>query len=111
MHKSQRRHEPLTIYDRSRRREPRGTAVRAATQRGHRPAPLGLDRIYAQAKCYDSGNTVGRPALQKLVGALHGVGAARGVFITTSAFSQGTRGHVQNIPARVVLITASGCPP
>lgn len=66
--------------------------------------PLGLDRIYVQAKRYDAGNTVGRPALQEFVGALHGMGASRGVFITTSAFSQSARDYVQNIQTRVVLI-------
>lgn len=66
--------------------------------------PLGLDRIYVQAKRYAPGNTVGRPALQEFVGALHGMGASRGVFITTSAFSQNARDYVQNIQTRVVLI-------
>lgn len=66
--------------------------------------PLGLDRIYVQAKRYDAGNTVGRPALQEFVGALHGMGASRGVFITTSTFSQGAREYVQNIQTRVILI-------
>ncbi|MFH5240556.1 restriction endonuclease [Antrihabitans spumae] len=66
--------------------------------------PLGLERIYVQAKRYAADNTVGREAIQAFVGALHGVGAARGVFITTSQFSQGARDYVNNISARVILI-------
>jgi restriction system protein len=65
---------------------------------------LGLDRIYVQAKRYGDGNTVGREAIQAFVGALHGVGASRGVFITTSAFTSGARDYVKAVPSRVILI-------
>ena len=34
-------------------------------------------------------NVVGRPEIQRFVGALHGQNARKGVFITTSAFSNG----------------------
>jgi restriction system protein len=47
---------------------------------------LGLDILYIQAKRWD--NTVGRPEIQKFVGALHGRRAKKGIFITTSAFSK-----------------------
>lgn len=66
--------------------------------------PLGLDRIYVQAKRYAQDNTVGRPEIQAFVGALHGVGAARGVFITTSQFSQSARDYAAGIATRVILI-------
>jgi len=66
--------------------------------------PLGLERIYVQAKRYAVDNTVGRPEIQAFVGALHGVGAARGVFITTSAFTSGAREYAQNIATRIILI-------
>lgn len=66
--------------------------------------PLGLDRIYVQAKRYAHDNTVGRPEIQAFVGALHGVGAARGIFITTSHFSQGAREYAGSIGTRVILI-------
>jgi restriction system protein len=65
---------------------------------------LGLDRIYVQAKRYADGNTVGREAIQAFVGALHGVGASRGVFITTSAFTSGACDYVKAVPSRVILI-------
>ena len=53
--------------------------------------PLGLDRIYVQAKRYAVGQTVQRPAIQGFVGALMGAQGDRGVFITTSTFSSGAR--------------------
>ncbi|MDQ0771492.1 restriction system protein [Pseudarthrobacter defluvii] len=68
---------------------------------------LGLDRIYVQAKRYADGNTVGRETIQAFVGALHGVGASRGVFITTSAFTSGARQYAENVPSRIILIDAA----
>jgi len=47
---------------------------------------LGLDTIYIQAKRWN--DVVGRPELQKFVGALAGQGAKKGIFITTSKFSE-----------------------
>lgn len=47
--------------------------------------PLGLDNVYLQAKRWTS-NSIGRPEIQKFVGALHGKGARKGIFITTSSF-------------------------
>jgi restriction system protein len=47
---------------------------------------LGLDAIYLQAKRWEG--TVGGPIVQGFVGALIGKKARKGVFITTSTFSQ-----------------------
>ena len=49
---------------------------------------LGLDTIYLQAKRWEG--TVGRPEIQKFVGALHGKQARKGVFLTTGCFSSRT---------------------
>lgn len=65
--------------------------------------PLGLDIVYIQAKRWDN-TTVGRPDIQKFVGALHGQRAKKGVFITTSNFSQDAREYVANIDLKIVLI-------
>ncbi|QDZ15442.1 restriction endonuclease [Humibacter ginsenosidimutans] len=65
---------------------------------------LGLDQIYVQAKRYADGNHVGREAIQAFVGALQGRGASRGVFITSSSFTQNARGYAASIPTRVILI-------
>ena len=66
--------------------------------------PLGLERVYVQAKRYGKDNNVQRPDIQGFVGALHGVGANRGVFITTSRFSSGALEYAKSIGTRVVLI-------
>ncbi len=65
--------------------------------------PLGLDVVYVQAKRW-SDNSVGRPEIQRFVGALQGQRARKGVFITTSTFSSDARSYVSMIDARVVLI-------
>jgi restriction system protein len=49
---------------------------------------LGLDIIYIQAKRWADNNAVGRPEIQKFVGALAGQGAKKGIFITTSYFTK-----------------------
>lgn len=63
---------------------------------------LGLDVVYLQAKRWEG--TVGRPEVQKFVGALHGRRARKGVFITTGTFSSDAETYVQTIDPRVVLI-------
>lgn len=63
---------------------------------------LGLDIVYLQAKKWDA--TVGRPEIQKFVGALHGKRARKGVFITTGAYSADAIGYVEHIDPKVVLI-------
>lgn len=49
---------------------------------------LGLDVIYIQAKRWKENNVIGRPEIQKFVGALAGQGAKKGVFITASSFTK-----------------------
>ncbi|MEK7774237.1 MAG: restriction endonuclease, partial [Deltaproteobacteria bacterium] len=63
---------------------------------------LGLDAVYLQAKRWES--TVGRPEIQKFAGALQGVRAKKGVFITTSNFSNDAIEYVANIDLKIVLI-------
>ncbi|HTR25010.1 MAG TPA: restriction endonuclease [Terriglobales bacterium] len=63
---------------------------------------LGLDVIYIQAKKWEG--SVGRPEIQKFVGALHGKRAKKGVFITTSTFSSEAIDYVARIEPKVVLI-------
>ena len=64
---------------------------------------LGLDVIYIQAKRWDDG-TVGRPEIQKFIGALAGQKAKKGIFITTSRFSKEAIDYVSNIDSKIVLI-------
>lgn len=65
---------------------------------------LGLDVIYIQAKKWQTGNTVGRPEIQKFVGALAGQGAKKGIFITTSGFSSEARSYQPRNETKIVLI-------
>ncbi|GAY11339.1 Mrr restriction system protein [Pseudonocardia sp. N23] len=66
--------------------------------------PLGLARIYVQAKRYAADNIVGRPQVQGFVGALHGQQANQGVFITTSSFSREAMDYARSVNASVILI-------
>nr|WP_315256110.1 restriction endonuclease [uncultured Duganella sp.] len=63
---------------------------------------LGLDTIFIQAKRWQG--TVGRPEIQKFVGALQGQRARKGVFITTSAYSAEALEYASLIDTKVVLI-------
>ena len=50
--------------------------------------PLGTNTVYVQAKRYKADNIIQRPDIQGFYGALAGINADRGVFITTSRFSK-----------------------
>jgi restriction system protein len=65
---------------------------------------LGLDRVYVQAKLYAEGNVAGRPAVQSFVGSLVGMGATKGVFVTTSKFSAEAVEFARHLTQRVILI-------
>jgi restriction system protein len=65
---------------------------------------LGLDIIYIQAKRWKPGNVVGRPELQKFVGALAGQGAKKGIFITTSNFTKDAMEYTPRNETKIVLI-------
>ena len=64
---------------------------------------LGLDSIYIQAKRW-SDNPVRRTDIQQFVGALQGKRARKGVYITTSRFTDDAKQYVLNIDVKVVLI-------
>ncbi|MCK4703201.1 restriction endonuclease [Candidatus Bathyarchaeota archaeon] len=63
---------------------------------------LGLDNIYIQAKRWNS--SVGRPELQAFVGALQGKRSKKGIFITTSTFTDAVKDYVNSIETKVALI-------
>jgi restriction system protein len=65
--------------------------------------PLGLDRIYIQAKRYTD-TPVDRPQIHGFAGALLSKQGDRGVFITTSRFTKGAREEAERINARIELI-------
>ncbi|MXP25689.1 restriction endonuclease [Altererythrobacter indicus] len=65
---------------------------------------LGLDRIYVQAKRYAAENLIGRPEIQGFVGSLVGLGASKGVFVTTSTFSRHAKDYANALQQRIILI-------
>ena len=65
---------------------------------------LGLDQIYVQAKRYATGNKVGRKEIQAFVGALQYRGTTRGVFLTTSEFTEEAWHYADAVQTRIILI-------
>ena len=66
---------------------------------------LGFDRIYIQAKKWNPDRTIGRPEIQKFLGALVGQGANKGLFITTCGFSKEASDFVEkSISQRISLV-------
>jgi restriction system protein len=63
---------------------------------------LGLDVIYIQAKRWEA--VVGRPEIQKFAGALQGQRANKGVFITTSSFTNQAKDYTNVIASKIILI-------
>ena len=64
---------------------------------------LGLDAIYLQAKKYTD-DSIGASKLRDFAGALQGVRARKGVFITTTTFTKEAREYVEKIDSNIVLI-------
>jgi len=66
--------------------------------------PLGLDRVYIQAKRYREGNTVGPDAINSFIGALNIKRANKGLFVTASSFTKQAMEHARISTTHVVLI-------
>jgi restriction system protein len=66
--------------------------------------PLGLDRIYLQAKRYQPDAHVGGPEMQKFIGALTVQQGDRGIFITSSTFTSKAREFSETARTRIELI-------
>lgn len=66
--------------------------------------PLGLDRIYVQAKRYADGNSVGAGAIRDFFGSLDMKKASKGVFVTSSSFSASAEKTADLLGKRIVLI-------
>jgi len=64
---------------------------------------LGLDVVYIQAKRWDN-TPVGRPDVMQFAGALQAQRANKGIFITTSRFTEDARSYVSQIGSKIVLI-------
>ncbi len=66
--------------------------------------PLGLDRIYVQAKRYGPDNNVGASAIRDFFGSLDRFKATKGLFVTTSSFTSSARETADMLSKRIVLI-------
>jgi restriction system protein len=65
---------------------------------------LGLDRVYLQAKRYAVDNAVSEPEIRAFSGSLGAAKANKGVFVTTSYFTQPAQSFAERHPFRIVLI-------
>lgn len=65
---------------------------------------LGLDRVYVQAKRYALTNAVGASAIRDFFGSLDRFKATKGLFVTTSSFTQAARETSEYLSKRLVLI-------
>ena len=66
--------------------------------------PLGLDKVYVQAKKYGEGRTVGEGEIRNFVGAIDVVNASKGVFVTTARFSNKAQEYMERSSKRIELI-------
>ncbi len=65
---------------------------------------LGLDRVYVQAKRYVAENAVSEPEIRAFSGSLGAAKANKGVFVTTSYFTQPAQNFAERHPFKIVLI-------
>ena len=65
---------------------------------------LGLDRVYIQAKRHADGNNVGSGAIRDFFGSLDRFKANKGLFVTTSTFTNDARETAELLSKRIVLI-------
>lgn len=66
--------------------------------------PLGLDRIYVQAKRYAAGNTVGAGDIRDFFGSLDRFKATKGLCVTASTFTTAARQTSEHLSKRIVLM-------
>jgi restriction system protein len=66
--------------------------------------PLGLDRVYLQAKRYKQDTPVSEPEVRAFSGSLGAAKASKGVFVTTSYFTKPALEFAERHPFKIVLI-------
>lgn len=66
--------------------------------------PLGLERVYVQAKRWKEHNNVGSSEIRDFVGALNIQRASKGVFVTASEFTGEAKAAARGSTVQVVLI-------
>jgi restriction system protein len=65
---------------------------------------LGLDRVYIQAKRYVPSNSIGSGSIRDFFGSLDRHKASKGLFVTTSTFSDSAKETAEFLSKRIVLI-------
>ena len=65
---------------------------------------LGLDKVYVQTKRYGDGNPVRASDVRDFIGALDTGGVTKGVFVTTSSFTNNAKRGAEQSRKQVVLI-------
>lgn len=65
--------------------------------------PLGLDKIYIQAKRFSSTNKVREPEIRNFIGAMSG-DVGKGIFVTTSSFDESAIQKAKNASHKIILI-------
>lgn len=69
-----------------------------------RQDPLGLDRVYVQAKRYGRDRAIGPSTVHALAGSLGIFKASKGLLVTTARFTSAARETAEKVSHRIVLI-------
>nr|WP_325253232.1 restriction endonuclease [Amylibacter sp.] len=69
--------------------------------------PLGVDQLYLQAKRYQVGNSVGAGDIRDFFGALSLKKASKGLFVTTSSFTNSAEQTARDLGSRIVLLNGN----
>jgi len=65
---------------------------------------LGLDRVYIQAKRYKLNSAISENDIRAFAGSLEGAKATKGIFVTTSYFTEPARKFAERVAKRIILI-------
>ena len=66
--------------------------------------PLGLEKIYLQAKRYAADNKITIDQIRSFSGSLDDIRAKKGIFVTTSSFVASAREYAERSPKSLILI-------
>lgn len=65
---------------------------------------LGLDKIYLQAKRYQTDNKISRAEIQQFFGAIKGKQASKGIFLTTSSYQASAIEYANTVSDTLILL-------
>lgn len=70
---------------------------------------FGFNAVYTQAKKWKKELKVGRPVLQQFCGAMTGLGATKGIFVTTTKFTQEAVEYAKSLKNMNIILVDGGC--